>query len=170
MIILQAEWSQRPVLKSNLQTPTWLLPISHGLFITAITSPHIFILLLHCCWPALLSLSFSIWLTSPLSLHPNSPLFFFDLQQPVQPIPRPFPHTFLSPLSHPLFPSARCPFFQFHLWMHLSPCRLFAIISLIYTQRPNNCHLLQQPWRFLFTFFGQWARFKIKQHVQGPKG
>lgn len=163
MIILQAEWSQRPVLKSNLQTPTWLLPISHGLFITAITSPHIFILLLHCCWPALLSLFLHL---ADLTSLPSSRLpFFFDLQQPVQPIPRSFPHTFLSPLSHPLLPSARCPFFHFHLWMHLSRSRLFAIINLIYTQRPNNCHLLQQPWWFLFTFFGQPAWFEIEQHV-----
>lgn len=76
MIILQAEWSQRPVLKSNLQTPTWLLPISHGLFITAITSPHIFILLLlHCCWPALLSLF--LHLADLTSLPPSRLPFFF---------------------------------------------------------------------------------------------
>lgn len=126
VIILQAEWSHSAVLKSNLQTPTWLLLISHRLFITAITSPHIFILLLlHCCWPAPppplnppSSLSPTDWPhLSPSILTPS-----FDLQPPVQPIPRSFPRTFPQFIHYFLPPGSL--FFHLHLWMHLSCSRL----------------------------------------------
>lgn len=148
MIILQAEWSQRPVLKSNLQTPTWLLLISHGLFITAITSPHVFILLLllllHCCWPALLSLFLHL---ADLTSLPPSLLPLLIYSHPFSPFLALFRAPFLNTFSHLLFPSTQSLFFHLHLWMHsFCPC-LFDNINLLHTYGPNNCRLLQQSHR-----------------------
>lgn len=107
-LLCKADRSQSAVLKSNLQTPTWLLLISHGLFITAITSPHIFILLLpllHCCWPALLPLF--LHLTDLTFLPPSwlPPLIYSLLFRPVLSLfPRTFPpfiYYFLRP--NPIF-------------------------------------------------------------------
>lgn len=158
-------WSQRPVLKSNLQTPTWLLLISHGLFITAITSPHVFILLLlRCCWPALLSLF--LHLADLTSLPPSwLPLLIYS--NPFSPFLALFLAPFLSSFSHSLFPSTRSLFFHFNLWTHSSCSRLFAIINLLHTCGPNNCHLLQQPRGFLFTLFGRLTWYLVEQHVWG---
>lgn len=85
-------WSQRPVLKSNLQAPTWLRLISHRLFITAITSPHVF-LSSSSSTSAGQHFSLSLHLADLTSLPPSR-LPLFDLQQPVQPILRSFPRTF----------------------------------------------------------------------------
>lgn len=110
VILSRAESSQSTVLKSDLQTSTWLRLISHWLFITAITSPHIFALLLllflHrccCCWQALLPLF--LHLTDLTSLPPSRLPSFFDLQPPVQPILRSFPRTFPQFIHYFLPPS-----------------------------------------------------------------
>lgn len=129
-LFLQAERSQSIVLKSNLQTPTWLPLISHGLFITAITSPHIFIpssASLYCCWPALLPLFSSIWLTSPLSLHPQS-LFWFTASCSA--------HSslfFLAPLlSSFIISFYRVPIFFISFWECIHPTLIFFPLTLFH--------------------------------------
>lgn len=104
-LIRQADWSQRPVLKSNLQTPTWLLLISHELFITAITSPrflsssstaagHPFSLFLH---------------LADLTSFPPSPTPSFDLRPSIQPF-----SSHHSPSSRSLFFTSPY-FFRLHI-------------------------------------------------------
>lgn len=161
-------WSQRPVLKSNLQAPTWLRLISHRLFITAITSPHVFYpppppLLLASTSPSL-----SIWLTSPLSLHPDS--LFLIYSNRFSPFFALFLAPFLGLFSHLLFPSAWSLFFHFHLWMHSSCSCLYAIINLLHTYGPSDCHLLQQPRGFVFTLIRKLTWYQEEQDVWGDRG
>lgn len=100
VFFLQADWSQRPVLKSNLQTPTWLLLISHELFITAITSP---------CFLSSSSTAaghpFSLFLhLADLTSFPPSPTPSFDLRPSIQSFFRSFPHTILPSRVHYFLP------------------------------------------------------------------